>query len=348
MKALYITAIREGNTIGKVECKEIPKPEPDSTEIRIKTAFNSICGSDTHIIAGDLGALKEGSKSMLPMRFGHEMSGVVDKVGSKALKLGFKEGDHVVYNYAKYCHSCGLCRSGKENFCENIEFRTNTMAEFVCADTSQVHKIPKDLDLHKAVLVEPLTIAIAAVEAANMGIGDSAAIMGGGGIGLMIAMLALRAGVSKVVVLDIMPEKRELGLKIGVDAVFDPTEPDGFDKAMNFIGKSGYDCVFEGTGNLSASKQALDLTAPDGNCVYYAMYGSDSTLPVDLFSNLYWDQKHIHGLKMGAGLFPKAIAIAAQLNLEILIQKEYLFSQYEMAFESVLSKKYAKVIMKMD
>jgi (R,R)-butanediol dehydrogenase/meso-butanediol dehydrogenase/diacetyl reductase/L-iditol 2-dehydrogenase len=348
MKALFITSIREGGVPGRVELMDIPVPEPVGDEIRIKTAYTSICGSDAHIVAGDLGPLGEHTKKMLPMRLGHEMTGVIEKISEKAKRMGFNEGDRVIYNYAKVCHSCAPCRQGKENFCKNIDFRTNAMAEYICADVSQVHKIPDNLSLRKAVLVEPLTIAVGAVETARVSLGKSVAVMGGGGIGLMIAMLANKTGASKVAVFDIMPEKRELALKIGADAAFDPAEKGAIEKAMDFAGGEGYDCVFEGTGNLSAAKQTLELLAPDGDCVYYAMYGSDSTLPVDLFSQFYWNQKHLHGMKMGAGLFPKAINIAARLDLEALIQKEYPLSQYDKAFESMMSKKYAKVVMKMD
>ena len=78
------------------------------------------------------------------------------------------------------------------------------------------------------------------------------------------------------------------------------------------------------------------------------MYGEHPYLDVNIHSQFYWDQKHLHGLKMGAGLFPKAIRMAPRLDLGKLIQRVHPLSRYEQAFEDLYTKKYAKVVLKMD
>ena len=86
MKQLFITSVRdfEKNTMGTVEMREMPMPEPAEDEVRIKIIYSSICGSDAHTLTGHLGEFEEGTKAMLPMTFGHELSGVIDKVGPSA------------------------------------------------------------------------------------------------------------------------------------------------------------------------------------------------------------------------------------------------------------------------
>ncbi len=349
MKQLFITSVRdfEKNTMGTVEAREVPMPEPEADEVRVKVIYSSICGSDAHTLTGNLGEFEEGTKAMLPMPFGHELSGIIDKAGPKAEALGYHVGDQVVVNYARYCYSCENCRSGKENLCENLQFVMNGFSEYAVYHVTQVHKLPEGYDLMTSALIEPLTIAMGAIEQVKVSFGKSVAIMGAGGLGLMLVQLAKMSGASTITVFDLVEEKRNLALELGADHAFDSTEDGVIEKAIQCAGGK-YDCVLEGTGNLAAAKMTMELLARDGDCVYFAMYGKDPILPVNLHNDFYWDQKHLHGMIMGAGMFPKAIRTAPRLNLNALIQKVYPLSQYEKAFEALYTKKYAKIVLKMD
>mgnify|MGYP004608389249 CR=1 FL=1 len=349
MKQLYITSVRdfEKNTMGTVEAREVPLPEPKEDEIRIKVIYSSICGSDTHTLTGHLGEFEATTKAMLPMTFGHEISGIIDKVGPKAEALGYHKGDKVIANYAKYCHACDACRSGRENLCPNIQFCMNGFAEYAVYHVTQVFQLPPEYDLMTSALIEPLTIALAAAEQAKFSYGKSVAIFGAGGIGLMLVQLARLAGASCITVFDLVQEKCELAKQLGADYSFDPRADGAIEQAMAAAG-GAFDCVLEGTGTVSAAKTALQLLARDGNGVYYAMYGKDPILPVNLHNDFYWNQKHLHGVIMGAGLFPKAIRMAKRVDLRSIIQSVHPLSDYTQAFEDLFSKKFAKVVLKMD
>lgn len=349
MKQLFITSVRdfEKNTMGTVEMREMPMPEPAEDEVRIKIIYSSICGSDAHTLTGHLGEFEEGTKAMLPMTFGHELSGVIDKVGPKAEALGYHVGDKVIANYAKYCYACDNCRSGHENLCSHVQFCMNGFAEYAVYHVTQVHKLPENYDLETAALIEPLTIALAAAEQAHISYGKSVAIMGAGGIGLMLVQLARLAGASCVTVFDLVEEKCELAKQLGADYAFDPRKEGAREEAMKVAG-GAYDCVLEGTGVVSSAENALKLLARNGDGVYFAMYGKDPYLQVNLHTDFYWDQKHLHGVIMGAGLFPKAIKLAPRVNLKALIQKEHPLSRYQDAFADLYTKKYAKIVIKMD
>ena len=234
MKQLFITSVRdfEKNTMGTVEMREMPMPEPAEDEVRIKIIYSSICGSDAHTLTGHLGEFEEGTKAMLPMTFGHELSGVIDKVGPKAEALGYHVGDKVIANYAKYCYACDNCRSGHENLCSHVQFCMNGFAEYAVYHVTQVHKLPENYDLETAALIEPLTIALAAAEQAHISYGKSVAIMGAGGIGLMLVQLARLAGASCVTVFDLVEEKCELAKQLGADYAFDPRKEGALEEAM--------------------------------------------------------------------------------------------------------------------
>lgn len=333
--------------MGTVEAREVPMPEPGDDEVRVKVMYSAFCGSDTHTLTGHLGEFEEGTKSMLPMTFGHELSGVIDKVGPKAEALGYHVGDNVVVNYAKYCYACDNCRSGHENLCNNMQFCMNGFAEYAVYHVQQIYKLPEGYDLRNSALVEPLTIALAAAEQAKISYGKSVAIMGAGGLGLMLVQLARLAGASTITIFDLVEDKLELAKKLGADYAFDPREEGVVEKAMAAAG-GAYDCVLEGTGVVSSAETALKLLARDGDGVYFAMYGKDPYLQVNLHNDFYWNQKHLHGVIMGAGLFPKAIKMAKRLDLDSLIQRVYPLSEYEKAVADLCSKKFVKILIKMD
>lgn len=84
MQQLFITAVRDfvKGTMGTVEAREVPLPEPADEEVRIRIIHASICGSDAHTLSGQLGAFEETTRSMLPMAFGHEFSGIIDRAAA--------------------------------------------------------------------------------------------------------------------------------------------------------------------------------------------------------------------------------------------------------------------------
>lgn len=349
MKQLFITSVRnfEKNTMGTVDMREVPLPEPAADEIRLKIIYSSICGSDKHLLTGHLGVWEETTKSMLPMPFGHELSGVIDKVGQKAEALGYRVGDKVVANYAKYCYSCDNCRSGKENLCVNIQFCMNGFAEYAVYHVTQVHKLPTNYDLKSAALIEPLTIALAATKQAGISYGKSVAIMGAGGLGLMLVQLARMSGAAAITVFDLVEDKCNLAVELGANYTFDSRTSGVIEKAIAAVGGK-YDCVLECSGSTEAAKLALQLIKRDGNGVFFAMYGKDPILPVNLHNDFYWDQKHLHGVIMGAGMFPEAIKLLPRMNMESLIQRVYPLSEYANAFTDLYANKYVKSVIKMD
>jgi L-iditol 2-dehydrogenase len=348
MKSLFLTEIGEPaeNTIGKLELKEIPIPEICDEEVLIKVAYASICGSDGHALKGALGPLREHVINILPMKMGHEISGVIEKVGPIAAKHGFKPGDRVTGNFTKFCGSCHYCRSGRENFCENPDYRTDAMSEYVAWHMSQVYKIPDSVDLLHASLTEPMSIALNAVKTAQVKFGSHVAIFGAGGIGLMAVQLAKIAGAAKVTIIEVVKEKRDLALTMGADYGIDPINEDVASLGMTFTDHYGYDSIIESSGASSAAQSALDIIGKDGHIVYFSMYNPDYYLQVNLFQKLYLNQAHLHGMYTSADIFPQTINMIERMNFEPIIQKVYDLTDYKQAFSDSLSGKYPRVVLK--
>lgn len=348
MKALFITSIGdpEKKTVGTLGMKDVPIPEPKPEEVRIKIAYASICGSDPHILRGDLGPMRQHIMSCLPMRTGHEISGVIDAVGVAAAAHGFKVGDRVTANYTKPCGTCHWCHTGREGLCQQAKASADGMAEYVCWHMSQVYQIPDNVTLRQACMTEPMTIALNAVQTAQVSFGKSVAIFGGGGIGLMALQLSRCAGASKVMVFELSEHRRKMALQLGADMAMDPNDAGVAEAVSRMTDGRGFDCIIDSSGASSAAQSTLDMLAPDGNVVFFAMYRPDFELKVNLFTQMYLQQKHIHGMYTSSDCFPKTIAMLPLVNLDIIAEKEYTLDDYQAAFEDALSGKYAKVIFR--
>jgi threonine dehydrogenase-like Zn-dependent dehydrogenase len=144
-----------------------------------------------------------------------------------------------------FCGVCENCRAGREQYCtastQNI---VPTQAEYVVWSEDQVYKLPDDADMKTAALVEPMTIALHAVEKAQIRLGDRVAVSGGGGIGMMVIQLCKMAGASEVTLIEPVEAKRELAETLGADYTISPMAAD-FSGQIKGFAPTGYDVVIE-------------------------------------------------------------------------------------------------------
>lgn len=216
-----------------IESRDRPKPGPE--EVRIRIAYTGICGSDLHGFTGESGRRVAG------MVMGHEASGWVDAVGDSV--VGLSEGTPVTFNPAICCD--GSCGHQVENQCSELRVIGVTpdiqgaFADEIVVPADRV--IPIDgLDMKVGAIIEPLAVGIHAVRRCGVVEGDEVLVVGGGMIGQCVARAARSAGASRVVVTDLMEERRSLAVESGLEAV----EPDGvahlgyFDRAFDAVGIS--------------------------------------------------------------------------------------------------------------
>lgn len=333
--------IPEKRIMGRVECIDWPMPKiEDPEDVLIRIEYSSICGSDPHVLTGHF-------PTKLPKGLGHEMSGVIVELGPKATRNGLKVGDRVTGNFVKYCGSCHYCRNGQENLCSvTFDGFPPTQTEYVVWHQSQVYKIPDGVDMMDAALTEPTAIALHMVDQSQIKAGSTVAISGGGGIGLLILQIVRLYGASSVTVIEPMKEKRELALKLGADYVIDPLAEDVRERANEITHGLGYNAVYETSVNLQAAATSLAITGRAGHVVYSAKYPKDAVLPVQLFRDCYFGEKHIHGSLMSPYIFPRTVALLPRLDLRSMIQKVYTLEECQQAYADQLSGKYAKIVFK--
>lgn len=241
--------MRAAVTIGKHDLKvfDTPLPVLDPEEALIHVRYTGICGTDAHIYEGTFPLLN------YPLTPGHEFVGKLAEIrtANPALK-GFKIGDWVVAQPFFSCNVCDTCAKGGDHYCPHIRVlgvhKDGSMAEYVKVPAKKLVKVDENTDPLLAALTEPLAVGVRCLTKGDFRVGHSALIIGGGVIGLMIAIAARAAGASKILVCDINDYRLEFARSLGFAAI-DSRQPDFQEQMMAFSSQIGFDNVFEATGS---------------------------------------------------------------------------------------------------
>ncbi|RSL58152.1 hypothetical protein CEP54_007963 [Fusarium duplospermum] len=189
----------------RLETRTIEAPGVGELQIAIKAT--GICGSDVSYYKkfanGDLCACH-------PLSLGHESSGEVVAIGPQV--TGFQLGDRVALEVGVACGQCGICRKGRYNLCKKMRFRSSaksyphyqgTLQERINHPAVWCHKLPDNVSYEAAALLEPLSVAIHAVNRAKPEPGSTALVIGAGTVGLLTAAMARQSGCTSVTITDI-------------------------------------------------------------------------------------------------------------------------------------------------
>lgn len=178
MKVLKMARLVEPGKIGLFATQTFIDPVPED-HVVVKISHVGICGSDLHYFRhGGLGSFKKD----MPMNIGHEASGVVSQSRSDR----FSEGDRIAIEPIISCGKCYYCRREKFNLCDNRSFIDYLLRDYVILHEDQLLKLPEEISLIEGLMLEPLSIALHAVERSGVGRGDFVSVVGLGTIGLLI------------------------------------------------------------------------------------------------------------------------------------------------------------------
>ncbi len=251
MRALVYTAPRQ------MTMEDAPRPRPAAGECEIAVAAAGICGSD---MSGFLGHSR---RRIPPLVLGHEL------VGRRA------DGRRVVANPLISCGRCTACLSGAQNLCASWRLlglgkTAGCFAESVAIPETQVYEIPDALSDARAVMTEPLANIVhlfriaAPLPIFRMG------IVGGGTMGSMALLTALRLGVREVLVEDVSEVRLKTVRGMGATLAANVSTEEGRAEAARFAGH-GLDLVLDASGSSAARQAAFDLCRPGGLVVLLGM-----------------------------------------------------------------------------
>ena len=326
MKAAYY---RGNRTISLGE--SIPhKPGPD--EVRIHVAYCGVCGTDLHIFKGGMD-----KRVSIPQVIGHEMSGEIAEVGGKV--QGWSLGDRVVVRPLHPCGNCPACRAGHAHICYNLKFLgIDTPGAFQGSWTvpaQTLHRLPPNLPFDRAALIEPVAVACHDVRLGEVKSGEEVVVIGGGPIGLLIALVAASIK-ARVLVSEVNPFRLNLARELGLEAV-NPKEVDLADRVGKRTGGAGADVTFEVSGSAAGAATMTQLVRSRGRIVIVAIFGEAPK--VDLF-RFFWRELRLRGARVYEPEdFDRAIALAASgaLPLDHLISARQPLKNLQIVFQQIES-----------
>ena len=181
------------------------------------------------------------------------------------------------------------------------------------------------------------------LDRAQLKIGDSVIITGGGPIGLLILQLAIKAGAAKVLVSELIAEKRNLARQLGADVVVDPLNENLLEIANKFTGGKGFNVCIEAAGIPAIARQLILLAEGCGTVVWVGTYpsGVDASVPLDY---MYSKELNIHSVRLAPYSFSRAAEMLPKLDLRPLITV-FPLSEVRKAFAAHKAGKDAKILL---
>jgi 2-desacetyl-2-hydroxyethyl bacteriochlorophyllide A dehydrogenase len=329
---------------GIIKMEEVNEPEMRPDQVKVKIAFAGLCGTDPENLEQRFGLMPpEAYKGARIL--GHEASGTIAAIG-KEVKGKFKVGQRVAMNFRGACGACYYCQNGMEHYCYTAEGSSGCFAEYAVYPESAIYPLTDDISLEVGSLLEPVSVAVHAIDQAKVTTGSSVAICGGGPIGLLCLEMALKAGAAKTLLSEPIAEKRELAKKLGADVVVDPFTEDIVAVGKKLTDSRGFQTVIDASGNVKAAKQCISLADNCGTILWAAVYGKDVEIPVSPFL-MYAKELTITSTFVSPYSFPRALAMLPKLELKSLITDTVPLKDIQKAFELHKKGKSIKILIKM-
>ncbi|MDO6736263.1 zinc-binding dehydrogenase [Wenyingzhuangia sp. 2_MG-2023] len=319
--------IYEGNKTFTVIEKEIEQPQ--AGEVRIKVAYVGVCGTDVHIYHGMMD-----KRVSIPVTIGHEMSGVVDAVGEGV--TDYVVGDKIVVRPLDD-RKVKASDKGFNHICEELKFvgidSEGAMQQYWNVPTFILHKLRAETDLKLAALIEPLSVAAHDVRLSGLVAGETAVVLGGGPIGLLVAMVAKEVG-AQVIISEVNPKRIAKAKELGFDAV-SPIELDLVEYVKSKTEDKRADVVFEVAGVQPALDIMCEVAGIRGRIVMVAIHGVKKE--VDLFK-FFWKELKLIGARVYEKEdYEKSIRLITEneLPFEQMITDVQPLSNIQTVFENI-------------
>lgn len=317
----------QGNKSFSVVEKEIEAPTKD--EVRIKVAYVGVCGTDVHIYHGMMDKRVD-----IPVTIGHEMSGIIDAVGSDV--NDFSVGEKVVVRPLDD-RKVKPSDKGFNHICEELKFigidSPGAMQQYWNVPAFTLHKLKETTDLKLAALIEPLSVAAHDVRLSELKKGETAVVLGGGPIGLLVAMVAKEVG-AQVIISEVNPKRIQKAKDLGFDGV-NPMELDLVKYVSDKTEGRKADVVFEVAGVQPALDIMCEVAGIRGRILMVAIHGEKKL--VDLFK-FFWKELKLIGARVYEKEdYEKAIQLitADELPFEDMITDVQPLSNIQQVFENI-------------
>jgi alcohol dehydrogenase len=269
---------------GQREWDEVPDPvieQPTDIVVRIETS--TICGSDLHILKGDVPETKPGTI------LGHEAVGTVIEKGAAVSTLEL--GDRVLISCITSCGRCRFCKEARYGLCTGgggwifghlIDGLQAEYARVPFADTS-VFKVPGELTNEQVLFLSDILPTAYEVGVLNGGVqpGDTVAILGAGPVGLAAVMTAKLYTPGQIIAIDLSPGRLEKALEFGADVTINNGTEDALVRVLELTGGLGADVAIEAVGVPATFELCTELVRPGGRVANVGVHGHSAALHLE-------------------------------------------------------------------
>jgi L-iditol 2-dehydrogenase len=333
MKALRL------HGVGDLRLHDEPRPLPADGEALLRVTAVGVCGSDLHWLSeagiGD-------ARLRQPLVLGHEFAAVVEG--------GPLSGQRVAVDPAISCGSCSFCQEGNPNLCIALRFAGHDMEdgalrEWLTWPSGFLHPIPASLSDADGVMLEPLGVAIHAIDLGQVRTGMTVGVFGCGPIGLLVLQVARAAGATTLVATDPLPHRLEAALSVGATAAFQADGDQEYDEVLRLTSGRGVDIAFEASEENGAVEAAIAGAKSGGRVVLVGIPDDDRTA----FTASVARRKGLTILmtRRMKHTYPRAIRLVESglVNVRTLVTHRFPLIEFEQAFAVARRREGLKVII---
>ncbi len=316
---------------GTIEFRDVPAPELGSDQVLVRMKKIGVCGSDIHVFHG------KHPYTSYPVVQGHEVSGVVEKAGQSV--KGFSPGDAVTFQPQVTCGTCYPCMHGQYHICDQLKVMgfqtTGAASELFAVDADKVLHLPPGLSLEHGAMMEPLAVAVHALQRGGGAAGKRVLVLGAGPIGNLVAQAAQGMGATDVLLTDVSDYRLELAARCGVPMGVNTAKADLAAEVKKRFGDGKADLILECVGFQKTIEQAVAVARKGTDIIVVGVFGDKPTVDMGVVQDR--ELRLIGTLMYQAPDWHAAIDLvrAKKVNLEPLITDRYPFDRYLDAYKHI-------------
>jgi L-iditol 2-dehydrogenase len=286
--------------------KDVPEPEIGPKDVLIQVKACGICGSDVHGMDGSTG------RRIPPIIMGHEASGVIAGVGTE-VSDSWKVGERVTFDSTVYTLDDWFSRKGLYNLSDNRAVlgvscgdyrRHGAFAEYVAVPEHILYKLPEQVTFNQAAMVEPIAVAIHAVELTPVALDDTAIVVGAGMIGLFLVQVLKAAGCGRIIAVDLEQERLDLAHEFGADVILKSDACNVVEEVFKVTENRGADIAFEVVGITPTVTIGVESLRKGGTLTLVGNFSPTVELPLQ---TVVTRQLRLQGSCAICGEYPAAL-----------------------------------------
>ncbi len=320
--------------VGNLQLHDEPFPLPAADESLVRVTAVGLCGLDLHWL--DEGAIGDARLDQ-PLVLGHEFAGALPS------------GERIAVDPAMPCGECEFCREGNPNLCAALRFaghstQDGALREFVAWRVDCLHALPDALSDADGAMLEPLGVALHAVDLGHVQPGMSVGVFGCGPIGLLIVQLARVAGATTIIATDLLAHRLDAARAFGATRTIEATGQEAHEILAVPKGR-GVDVAFEAAGANAAVDAAIAAAKPGARVVLVGIPTDDRTA----FTASVARRKGLT-IKLSRRMkhtYPRAIQLAAsgKIDLRSLVTQRFPLTEFQKAFAIAQKREGLKVVI---